>query len=150
MPASPIARRYYNGDDASSSSNYTAIIVVVVVIVVIKICLICALCYWRSKKQAERAARGCHCYDNTDYYCLPWWYWSSDRHCRCGAIQATSYNASPYNAPPYNAPPFSAPPMYTELPQRASPNVNTGDWNTYAAPDGLKPVQPTTNVARYG
>jgi len=84
-----------NYDSTTSSFNRTRsmIIIVIAVIFALKICLLIYLCHYRNRKRAERAARGCHCYDNVDYYCLPWWYWGSDRHCRCGELQQNAWPA---------------------------------------------------------
>ena len=134
------ARQYY--DDNNSGSNYTTIIVVVVVILVIKICLIIGLCYYRNKKRAERRARGCHCFEDSDYYCLPWWYWSSDRRCHCGA-----YNGTQYNAPQYST---VSPPGYMQSLYSAVPAAETGYSNAPAQPPmELKPADSAYMNGRY-
>jgi len=86
----------YDDDDTYESTfdTYrTTIIVIICVVLVIKIALIIWVCRKRSKVRAARKARGCHCYDDTDYYCRPWWYWGNERLCHCPPQQ------QPYGVP---------------------------------------------------
>ena len=151
MSNSRLAQRqsYY---DNGTSTNYTTIIVVIVVILIIKICLIAFICYFRNKKKRERAARGCTCFESTDYYCLPWWYWSSDKRCHCGAMNRTIYNAPPaYRAGAGyeqngNAGyvPDPAYPQYAMGPQ-----AEAGQWNQQQQSGPQKPADQVYVGGRY-
>ena len=139
MPTSRILQRQdYNND--GTSTNATTIIIVVVVIFVIKICLIVFICYYRNKKRRERAVRGCTCFESSDYYCLPWWYWSSDRRCHCGAMNRTAYNAPPAYTVPDSAYP---PAQYT-----MGPRAETGQWNGQQSYP-MKPVEQVYASGQY-
>ena len=146
MANTGLSRRDYYDD--GSSTNYTTIIVVVVVIVVLKICLIIGLCYYRNKKQRERAARGCNCFNGTDYYCLPWWYWSSNNRCHCGAYNNTVYNAPP--PPAYTAGAgFSDGSRYPPTQYTSGPRTEARMWNTQQESVPLKPAEQVYANGRY-
>ena len=158
MAPTLLSRDYYD-DDNSVHSYTTTIIIVIVVILVIKICLIIGICYWRSKKRAERRAKGCHCFDDSDYWCLPWWYWSSNSRCHCGAYNNGPYNSIPYTTPyngPYNngpPPPAYNNPQYNVGPQSplysAQPAAQNGAWNANSTPFEMKPPAQGPNDRPY-
>ena len=140
MANTRLSRRDYYGD---SSNNYTTIIVVVVVILVLKICLIIGVCYYRNKKRRDRAARGCTCFNDTDYYCLPWWYWSSNNRCHCGA-----YDRMVYNAPP---PTYTGGDRYPPTQYSSGPQTELGMWNSQQQEEyvPLKPAEQVHSNGRY-
>jgi hypothetical protein len=160
MAVADLAKRYYY-DNNGNSTNYTTIIVIVVIILVLKICLIAWICYYRNKKRKERRAKGCQCYSDADYYCLPWWYWSSDRRCHCGALNNSIYNAPPEQSgqpPAYTSPPVhiynvnqgsNSALGYNAMPYRSGPDTETGQWNSQQESVPLKPPQQAQVNGQY-
>ena len=159
MAITDLAKRDYYDDD--SHTNYTTIIVIVVVILILKICLISWICIYRNKKRKERRAKGCNCYSDTDYYCLPWWYWSSDRRCHCGALNNSIYNAPPHQ--PGQPPAYSSNPVNSynanqgyspmtgnnPMPYRSGPDTESGQWNSQQESVPLKPPQQAQVNGQY-
>ncbi|KAK4547435.1 hypothetical protein LTR36_001091 [Oleoguttula mirabilis] len=145
-PSILVRQSYSSGDDSSNSASSTfsstriTIIIAIAVIVALKIGLLIWLCHWRNKKRRERQARGCHCCDDMDYCCLPWWYWSSDSRCRCGQLQNNAWPAAGPRAyepaPPYSSQPHPDAGYYAA--QREDQG-NAGDAYG-SAPMELKPT----------
>lgn len=102
----------------------TGIIILIVALIIVKVLLLIYVIRRRRQKKEERAARGCHvsrsacllyralhaidlrhtltfirtvpkCFDDVDYYCLPIWYWSSDRGCHCSDRNQPQPNTNP-------------------------------------------------------
>lgn len=101
-----------NTDGADTSDQSTqdntpevqvSIIVVVVVAIILKLLILLALIFFIRNKRRERAARGCKCYDKSNYRFLPW-YFLSDRHCTCppqsGHLRYTMVNTEYAAGPP--------------------------------------------------
>jgi len=105
MTQTLLARQYY--DDNGGLSKETTIIIICVA-VALKIVIIASLCYWRRTVMARRRAKDCHCYDDANHCCKPWWFWRQP--CHCGQIEppalapwliVSQYQKKPQNYEPY-------------------------------------------------
>ena len=76
--------------DLSDSDYHTYRVVILIVAIVLFIISITGSIYsyrWRTNMQAQRRARGCHCYDDLSPCCSPWWSWGGGR-CSCELVKS--------------------------------------------------------------
>jgi hypothetical protein len=150
MPPITLLQRQTSYSDDQAQKLNTAritIIVVVIIILILKIALIIYIINLWNRRQRERAARGCHCYDDMDYCCTPWWYWSSDRYCRCNQLQ----HVAPWQGPPNYQPGFETAPSLEGQGYHGPPGALRADASyggtgySYNEPTQLKPAHPRSN-----
>lgn len=71
----------------SAGDSFNTIHVVILVLAITAsmaaICSFMCLCVARSRKQTRKQQQGCHCYDDLNTCCSPWWAWQEAR-CTCG------------------------------------------------------------------
>ncbi len=135
MATTWLSRRYYD-DDEDSSTYWITIGIVLAVIFVVKIGIITGLCWYRSKKRRERAARGCTCFVGNDYFITRWWIWGSNKRCHCGAYNSTD-TAYPKT--------YTGGTTYPHTEYASAPQTELGTWSSMEEEESL-PLKPTEQV----